>query len=169
MLTFGLISCIFLNFLKIFWGLTQSIKPKVDIPSSFASWKLYEKFNFLIHWLHQEIFPNFCSFEVFLDQKIISKTVFSLNVWWQQWKNKCIVSINFLTHKTIGKEIFSQLFVSRNVFKKGEFCQFLASKSYNKIWYCFNIFCNFCVSENFDMSPVSYASINIFSYHIIRI
>ena len=37
MLTFGLISCIFLDFLKIFRGLLQKIKPKVDIPSSFAS------------------------------------------------------------------------------------------------------------------------------------
>ena len=44
--------------------------------------------------------------------------------------------------------------VSRNVFKKGDFCQFLASKNYDKIWHCFNICCNFGVSENFDMSPV---------------
>ena len=49
---------------------------------------------------------------------------------------------------------FLKFFVSRNVFKKGDFCQFLASKIYNKIWHCFNIFCNFCVSENFGMSPV---------------
>jgi len=36
MLTFSLVSCIFLHFLKIFWGLSQQIKSKVDIPSSFA-------------------------------------------------------------------------------------------------------------------------------------
>ena len=49
---------------------------------------------------------------------------------------------------------FLKPLISRNVFKKGDFCQFLASKIYNKMWHCFNIFCNFCVSENFGMSPV---------------
>jgi len=38
--------------------------------------------------------------------------------------------------------------------KRGDFCQYLASKFYDKIWHCFSIFCNFCVSENFGMSPV---------------
>jgi len=33
-------------------------------------------FSFLFHLLYQKIFPNFCFFEVFLDQKIISKAVF---------------------------------------------------------------------------------------------
>ena len=47
--------------------------------------------------------------------------------------------------------------VSRNVFKRGDFCLFLASKIYDKIWHCFNIFCKFCVSENFGMSPVTSA------------
>ena len=49
---------------------------------------------------------------------------------------------------------FLSLLVSRNVFKKGYFCQFLVSKIYDKIWHCFNIFCKFCISENFDISPV---------------
>ena len=53
------------------------------------------------------------------------------------------------------EKYFLKFLVSRNVFKKGYFCQFLASKIYDKIWHCFNIFCNFCVSENFDMSPVT--------------
>jgi len=58
--------------------------------------------------------------------------------------------------KPLGrKKKFLIFFVSRNVFKKGDFCQFLASKIYDKIWHCFNIFCNFCVSENSDMSPVT--------------
>jgi len=62
---------------------------------------------------------------------------------------------NFLAPKIIGKKnIFSIFFVSRNVFKKGDFCQLLASKYYDKIWHCFNIFCNFSVLENFGMSPV---------------
>jgi len=66
-----------------------------------------------------------------------------------------MVSAKFLTQKTIGKKNhFLKFLVSRNVFKKGEFCQFLVSKNYNKIWHCFNIFCNFCVSEIFGMSPV---------------
>jgi len=52
------------------------------------------------------------------------------------------------------EKYFLHFLVSRNVFKKEDFCQFLASKFYNKIWHCFNIFCNFCVSEIFYMSPV---------------
>jgi len=52
---------------------------------------------------------------------------------------------------------FLKFLVSRNIFKKGDFCQFLASKIYDKIWHCFNIFCNFCVSAKFDMSPVELA------------
>jgi len=57
--------------------------------------------------------------------------------------------------KNHWKEIyFLNFLVSRNVFKKGDFCQFLASKIYDKIWHCFNIFSKFCVSENFGISPV---------------
>jgi len=52
------------------------------------------------------------------------------------------------------EKYFLNFLVSRNVFKKEDFCQFFASKIYDKIWHCFNIFCNFCVSENFNMSPV---------------
>jgi len=37
-------------------------------------------FSFLFHLLHQKIFPNFCFFEVLLDQKFISKARFSLDV-----------------------------------------------------------------------------------------
>jgi len=110
----------------------------------------------VIHFLYQEISLNFCFFEVFLDQKFISKAVFSSDVWSQQWKYNCIVSTNFLAQKSIGKKFFfCNFFVSRNIFKKGDCCWFLASKNYDKIWHCFNIFCNFCVSGNFSMSPVS--------------
>ena len=57
------------------------------------------------------------------------------------------VSTNYLAQKTIGKKnIFSMFLVSKNLFKKRDLCQFLASKFYDKIWHCFNIFCNFCVS-----------------------
>jgi len=52
------------------------------------------------------------------------------------------------------KNLKINFFFSRNVFKRGDFGQILASKIYNKIWHCFNIFCNFCVSGNFGMSPV---------------
>jgi len=52
------------------------------------------------------------------------------------------------------EKYFLTLLISRNVFKKSNFGQFLASKIYDKIWHCFNLFCNFCVSENFNMSPV---------------
>jgi len=63
---------------------------------------------------------------------------------------------NSLGQKTIRKKEKFSFFVSKNGFKKGDFCQFLASKIYGKIWHCFNIFCNFCVSEIFGMSPVRY-------------
>ena len=57
--------------------------------------------------------------------------------------------------KIVGKKsIFSIFLVSRNIFKKGDFCQLLASKNYEEIWHCFNIFYNFSVLENFGMSPV---------------
>jgi len=52
------------------------------------------------------------------------------------------------------EKYFLKLLISRNVFKKGDFHQFLASKIYDKMWHWFNIFCNFCVSENYGMSPV---------------
>jgi len=66
-----------------------------------------------------------------------------------------MVSTDSLTQKTIGKKKkISKNKISRNVFKKGYLCQFLTLKIYDKIWHCFNIFCNFCVSENFGISPV---------------
>jgi len=49
---------------------------------------------------------------------------------------------------------YLKILVSRDVFKKGDFCSFLASKNYDKIWHCFNIFCDFCDLEIFCMSPV---------------
>ena len=52
------------------------------------------------------------------------------------------------------KKKILKFLVSRNVFKKGDSCQFLASKIYDKIWQIFNTFCNFCISENFGMSPL---------------
>ena len=58
--------------------------------------------------------------------------------------------------KPLGrKNLFSNFWFQEMSLKKGDFCQFLASKNYDKIWHCFNIICNFCISENFDMSPVS--------------
>jgi len=70
-------------------------------------------------------------------------------------KNNFLVSANLLAQKTIGKKnIFSIFWLPTNVFKRGDFGQFLASKIYGKIWHCFKIFCNFYVSENFGMSPV---------------
>ena len=57
--------------------------------------------------------------------------------------------------QTIGKKIFSKYFLFQEMsLKKGIFHQFLVSKNYDKIWHFFNIFCNFCVSEKFNMSPV---------------
>ena len=52
------------------------------------------------------------------------------------------------------EKYFLNFLVSRNVFIKGNFCQFIASKIYDKIWHYFNIFHNFYVSKFFGMSPV---------------
>jgi len=52
------------------------------------------------------------------------------------------------------EKYFLNFLVSRNVFKKRDFCQFLASKIYDKIWHCFNIFYNFLCLRKFCMSPV---------------
>ena len=109
--TFGLILCVSPQ--KIFRKLRniQEIKPKVNILSSCLHWKMWGIFSFLFHLLHPKIFPKLCFFEDFLNQKIISKTVLSSDICWQQWKNNCIVSTNFLTQKTIGKGVFfSQIF-----------------------------------------------------------
>ena len=53
--------------------------------------------------------------------------------------------------------------------KRGDSCQFLVSKNYNKIWHFYNMFCNFCVSENFNMSLVcsGYASPDILLYSTV--
>ena len=84
---------------------------------------MYEKFSFLIHLLHREIYPNFYFFEVFLDQKIISKVVFSSDVWWQQWKN------NFLDQKTIGKKnLFPNFWFQEMSLKREIFVNFLPQK-----------------------------------------
>jgi len=131
MLTFSLLSWIFLNFLNISWGLSPKLSQKLIFPHL-----LHHKncTSFLIHLLHQEIYPNFYFLENFLDQKFISNPVFSSDVWWKQWKSNCMVSTNFLAQKTIGmNKKFLKFFVSRNVFEKGDFCQFLASKFHNKI------------------------------------
>jgi len=53
------------------------------------------------------------------------------------------------------KDTYSlNFFVSRNFFNRDDLCQFLVSKSYDKIWDFSHIFYNFCVSENFDVSSV---------------
>jgi len=60
-------------------------------------------------------------FEVFLNQKSISKTVFSSDLWSQQWKNNCIVSINFLAQKTSEKKnLFSNFFLFQEIPLKRE-------------------------------------------------
>ena len=110
--------------------------------------------NFLFHLLHQKKNSKFLLFEVFLDQKIISKAVFSSDVGWQKWKNNCMVLTNFLAQKIIGEKYFLKFSVSRNVFKMWDFCRFLVSKIYDKIWHFKDIFWNLWVSENFYMSPV---------------
>jgi len=61
--------------------------------------------------------------------------------------------------KPLGRKIFSQFFWFQEMSLKREIFVLLASKIYDKIWHCFNIFCNFCVSENFNMSAV-YASMS---------
>ena len=87
-------------------------------------------FSFLFHLLHPKIFPKICFFEDFLDQKIISKTVFlKIYVWWQHCKNNCIVSTNFLTQKTIGKgNIFSNFLFQEMSLKREIFVNFLPQK-----------------------------------------
>jgi len=59
------------------------------------------------------------------------------------------------------EKIFSQFFSFKKCFKKGDFCQFLTSKVSEKISHCFSIFCDFCVSENFDMSPVDVSMVEL--------
>ena len=66
----------------------------------------------------------------------------------------CFLPISCLK-KPLGKKKYFKYFSLRYVFKKGEFCQFLASKFFDKIWHCFNMFCNFFVSENFGTTPVN--------------
>jgi len=105
---------------------------------------LYEKFNFLIHLLHQEIFPNFRSFEVFLDQKNHLKNCIFFKCMMITMEEQLYSFYQIPDSKNHWEgKYFLNFFVSRNVFKRGDFCQFLASKIHNKIWDCFNIFCNF--------------------------
>ena len=68
-----------------------------------------------------------------------------------------MISTGFLAQKTIGKKnIFSSFWFQEMSLKGGIFVNFLPQKFITKYvivsTYC--IFCNFCVSENFDMSPV---------------
>ena len=86
-------------------------------------------FSFLFHLLHPKIFPKIYFFEDFLNHKINSKTVFFFNVWWQQRKNNCMVSTNFLTQKTIGKgNIFSIFLFQEMSLKRDVFVNFLPQK-----------------------------------------
>jgi len=90
--------------------------------------------SFLFHLLHQKVFPNFCFFEVFSDQKIVLNAVFSLDVRRQQWKNNYMVSTNFLAQNTIGKKSLSSNFWFQEMsLKRDFFCQILSSKIYDKI------------------------------------
>ena len=104
-------------------------------------------FSFLFHLLHQKLFPNFC----FLKFSWIKKSSQKLYFLQMYNDNNGRTIIWFLSNswlkKPLGRKIFYQILVLRNVFKKGDFCQFLASKFYDKIWHCFNIFCNFVSQE----------------------
>ena len=89
--------------------------------------------SFLFHLLHEKIFPNFFFFEVFLDQKITSNAVFYSDVWWQQWKNNCMVSTNFLAQKSIGKKNIFSIFCFQEMSLKREiFFNFLPQKFMTK-------------------------------------
>ena len=81
---------------------------------------MWQIFSFLFHLLHQQIFPNFCFFEVFLDQKYHPKSYTSLDVCSQQWKSNCIVFANFMAQKPMGKR--------ENVSKKKIFFQEMSLK-----------------------------------------
>jgi len=65
-----------------------------------------------------------------------------------------MVSANFLSQKAAGKKYFFSNFWFQEMPLKGRFFQLLTSKIYDKIWHCFKIFCSFCVSETFGISPV---------------
>jgi len=96
---------------------------------------------------------KFLLFEVFLDQKSSQNCIFfgcMMTIMKEQWSGFC----QFPGSKNFFVFVF-KFFISRNVFKKGYFCQFLVSKIYDKIGHCFNIFCNICISENLGMSPVN--------------
>jgi len=67
--------------------------------------------SFLLPLLHQKIFPSFCFFEDFLDQKIIPKGAFSSDIWQQQWKRNCVTFTIFLTQKTVERKIFPKYFL----------------------------------------------------------
>jgi len=71
--------------------------------------------SFLFHLLYQKNIAKFCFFEVFLDQKIISKAVFSSDIRLQQWKNNCMVFQKFPSSKNLWEEFFflNLFFVSR--------------------------------------------------------
>ena len=67
-----------------------------------------------------------------------------------------MVCTKFLDQNPIGKKKFFSNFLFQEMsLKRGFFVNFLPQKIYDKIWDCFDIFCNSCVSENFDMSLVS--------------
>jgi len=127
---------------------------------------MWEIFSFLFHLLHQKIFPKFYLFEVFFNQKIISKAVFFFRRMMTTMEEQLCGFCQFSSLKNHWKKKKNlKSFVSRNVFKKGDFCQFLVSKIYDKIWHCFKTFYDFCVSENFGMSPVL-GRVNLMHYLI---
>ena len=74
--------------------------------------------------------------------------------------------------KPLKETIFLIFCVSINVLKRGDSCQFLASKIYDKIWHFFNIFCNFCVLKILTylqhyICPSSPSCSSLWNYHDI--
>jgi len=152
MSTFHFISCIFLNFLKIIWGLSQKIKLKVNIPSSFALWEIW----FSNPFVTSRNIPKFLLFWSFLRSKIYFKSFIFFRCMSKTMQQLYSFS-QFLGSKSHWeKKYFLKIFflVSRNTFKKGDCWQFLASNIYDKTWCCFNILCNFSVLKIFGMSSV---------------
>ena len=96
--------------------------------------------------------------------KIISKAVFSSDVWWQQWKSNCIVSPNFLAQKTIGKKNIVSLSLFQEMSLKREiFVNFLPQK---KIWKNMALFQHIlwllCLIKFWHVSSVTHRYLHVF-------
>jgi len=99
-------------------------------------------------------------FEVLLDQKIISNAVFSSDVWWQQWKNNCLVSTNCLVQKTIGKKnIFPIFWFQEMSLKRKIFVNFLPQKFMTKYGIVSTYSVTLCFRKFWHVSSVTCATI----------